>query len=792
MDREVYDWAAYYRRAYEREKKNAARLTARLYEAQNKREELSEKYRRITGSFAWKVLAPARLAGRVLRKLKSGMGAGAGSVDGRKTVDSTGQDAAVYRAYQQELERQMDPYGEWIRLIEPGLRESFLRECSVTDREAQELCVVKAYADMAGIRSMEELWEHGREPELLLLAEHPGCLDLHAARLALAALRTQKDAVFWYGDEDHADEAGRRSAPYFKPEWSPDTLLGFFYFGSYVGIRVSRAKDLQLRGDRDGRRNLYDLCLQLAFTGSACTDSARTGSACRTPLVLYTGRIGQEAGRADSADSGETVLETTVSEDYRRYGNYWGYEQTYTDGKLAALAGLGFEGKAFPTCEQGVWSVVPVISNEPLVSVVIPSKDNYEVLKNCICSFVQKTDYANVEFLIVDNGSSAENRRKVEQFLKNIQRSSKVYGAKYLYEQAPFNFSHMCNCGAQAAEGEYILLLNDDIEIVEENWLKILVGQALLPGTGAVGAKLWYPECERIQHAGITNLAIGPSHKLITFPDDRLYYYGHGAVIMDMIGVTAACLLIRKQIYDELGGLQEEMTVAYNDVEFCFRLYRHGYRNVQRNDAVLWHHESLSRGKDDQSDEKWKRLLSEKARLYAMYPERRENDPYYSAYLTQNSPEYVTGYAYPYEDRLLVCEFCGKETAGAVKRWENGALRLALDRVLIQRKFHEEEPDILFAEGWCYLAGADNAMFSRAFVLLAENGEVLLYSVHDRYRYDVCSILPGEMNIGLAGFTCRIAKAGLRPGRYRTGMLYQHKASGRRYYAGADAVINIE
>ena len=145
--------------------------------------------------------------------------------------------------------------------------------------------------------------------------------------------------------------------------------------------------------------------------------------------------------------------------------------------------------------------------------------------------------------------------------------------------------------------------MNDDIEIIEESWLDRMVGQALQPHTGAVGARLWYAGSERIQHAGITNLPIGPSHKLITFLDDRDYYYGHNRVSYDMAGVTGACLLVAKDRYEQVGGMDETMAVSYNDVDLCFKLLEAGYYNVLRNDAVLYHHESLSRGLDEQDGE---------------------------------------------------------------------------------------------------------------------------------------------------------------------------------------------
>ena len=773
MNREKYNWAAYYRHAYEREKKKTAQLAGKLFEAENKLDELRVKYARLTGSFVWKCLAPFRLVRRAGRKIKrlatERRAIGAPRIDPERYQEILGQ-------YHTELSRQSDPYSEWLAQKEPGLKAEALHECGVSSEEAKKLCRVIAYREIGSLS--DELMQG--EPELILFAEEKECLDADAPRLALACMRAHPEAVFWYEDVCVETAGGqKRCHPYFKPDWSPETLLGFFYFGSYVGIRASVLQAaLRQYGQYDrqysDQERLYAICLSIAF-GDPCGPAV--GAACRTSLVLYTGKYREHYE--------ETILETTNSENYEQYGNYWGYERDYLPIKEACLSHAGYLPQDMAVCPGGpfkdVWSVYPLGDSRilPKVSVVIPSKDNPGVLEKCISSFLEKTDYAEkkLEFLVVDNGSAPENRAQVERYLNGLKEHPLVSRTEYLYEKADFNFSKMCNVGARAATGELILLLNDDIEIIVDNWLRIMVGQTFFPGTGAVGAKLWYPACERIQHAGITNLAIGPSHKLITFPDDRLYYYGHGAVSMNMIAVTAACLLVKKSVYAELGGLNENLAVAYNDVEFCFRLLRNGYRNVQRNDAVLCHHESLSRGRDDLSDEKWDRLLSEKKKLYDLYPEYKGADPYYSPFLTQNSPEYVTGYEYPFEDRLFTAECCKVVPWKQLRRAVSDQLKLTLERVLFQRKFHGEEPDILMAEGWCYLPGADNALYTVFFLLHAESGDgkARLYPVNVRYRYDVCAILPHETNVGLAGFTCRVRKADLEPGTYRAGLLYRHK-----------------
>lgn len=790
MDNKDYGWADYYRYAYEREKKSASVLAGNLYEAERKRDEARAKYQKITGNVVWKCLAPFRLMKRVGRKIKTIT---------RPRVERACADPArereIYEQYITESMRQMDPYREWVRRKEPKFWGIALNKCTVSDEEVEKVCVIRSYEELSGIREADKLLPDERT-ELLLLARDPKSLLEAAPKFALSSMREHKEALFWYADEDHADAKGRRYAPWFKQAWSPDSLIGFFCFGSFVALRADAVRGIELSGDPDPLINLYELCLALAY-GNGGTNM-QAAAACRTPLVLYSvGSVSDNEGKNASPVKRQmqqtdepVVLETTVSEDYRNYPEYWGYEKKYISVKQKAFEKIGLSSMAYPTALRGVWSVAPVCEAYGVVSVVIPSKDNFDVLAACIRSFTEKTDYPAVEFVVVDNGSSEENKKQVEDFLKEIDRLPMVTRTQYLYQKEVFNFSAMCNRGVAASGGEYVLLLNDDIEIIEKNWLKIMVGQALIPGTGAVGAKLWYPDCERIQHAGITNLTIGPSHKLITFPEDRLYYYGHGALVMDMIGVTAACLLVRKEIYDSVGGMNEEMAVAYNDVEFCFKLYRNGYRNVQRNDAVLWHHESVSRGKDDLSDEKWERLLSEKERLYALYPERRGDDPYYSCYLKQNSSEYTAGYEFRHEDRLYTARPEEGKGVSRLLRAKNAAMMLTVERALTQRKYHKSEPDILMVEGWCYLRGGDNAMYE-VFLVLTEGDRYYECPANARYRYDVCAILPHENNIRLAGFSCRIDKIFLQSGRYRVGLLYRHKISGQEFYAESDFTVEV-
>ena len=256
----------------------------------------------------------------------------------------------------------------------------------------------------------------------------------------------------------------------------------------------------------------------------------------------------------------------------------------------------------------------------------------------------------------------------------------------------------------------------------------------------------------------------------------------------NMVGVTAACLLVRKAVYWEVGGLDEELVVAFNDVDFCFKLVEAGYRNVLRNDAALLHHESASRGWDGASEEKWTRLMRERAKLIEKHPWSDKKDPYYSRQLAINAPEYRIGYRYPYERRFLTAVPERRDGKEELARHLSDAVMLTMDRAGKQPKICLEEPDILEAEGWCYVLWQDNCMFERTLILEAQEGDFYYQlPVQERLRPDVEAVLPQQRNIALSGFTCRIRREDLPAGSYTVGMLYRSLCGGKLFYGRSPA-----
>lgn len=771
MGSKHYDWSEYYQAAYEQEKLKNRILGDLISKKEMENELLQKKLERVQKSILGRCMKAFHLPGHIVRTYKKII----------TLNEKTEHDCNTYEEYQEELSRQKNPYGEWIRENEPTERETELKKLSEKDSEGtvkQTLFKVYPYKDFEAIQRLKEL--HGYEGEkILLFAENPACLSKEAGKIASFFFEAEPDKVLWYAQEDEMDDAGNRKNPWFKPIWSPDTLLGFFYFGSFFAVRASNALTIPLKKTDDIYEKIYDFCLKI-------TDRASAGM---TDLILYHRPFIRQNEKQFNCLG---IFETTTSENYLYRKSFWGYEKKYCSIKQDKIKRLGFESLCVQTKDSTIWTVVASNAMESLVSVIIPSKDQPDMLQKNIFAFLERTEYQHVEFIVVDNGSTDVNKDKIKNILLDFERKSNKKFL-YLYKKQDFNFSSMCNRGARASSGKYLLFLNDDIEVIQKDWLTIMVGQACLPGTGAVGAKLWYPEQERIQHAGITNMRIGPSHKLVTFPDDRVYYFGHNSVPYNMLAVTAACLLIQKEIYDAVGGFNENMAVAYNDVDFCFTLFEKGYLNVQRNDAVLYHHESFSRGLDQDTEDKWKRLLEEKEMLYMRHPLLREKDPFYNDNLIDNSPEYITGYQYPFERRLCMNQIEKKDDLKEIVSFEEQMIRLTLERIQTQLKNHISEPSVIFAEGWCYMLNKDNACYERWLILLPEEkGWYYQISLNNRYRYDVEAILPEQIHIELSGFTCRILKEDLIKSNYTVGILYQNKKTKKKVVRLSDQSLRLK
>ncbi|MCI7768237.1 MAG: glycosyltransferase family 2 protein [Oscillospiraceae bacterium] len=414
-------------------------------------------------------------------------------------------------------------------------------------------------------------------------------------------LNEDPELDFIYSDEDKITADGKlRHMPFFKPDWSPDLFMTMNYTNHLSVYRASLVKQTGgLRSEYNGSQD-YDFVLRFM----ELSDNSRVGHISR---ILYHWR-----------ERKESVAFAKGSKNYAA--------EAAKKAKEECLARRGLSGQVIYEPNISQFYIAYDVLGEPLISIVIPSKDNPSILKQCIDSVNRVTKYRNYEIIVVDNGSSPENKSIIESYLKDNN-------AVYIYEKKEFNFSYMCNCGYKASKGEYVLFLNDDIEVFQPDWLERMAGAFQQPYIGAVGAKLLYPDSTLIQHAGVANIKEGPSHSFLRADDNAAYYFGFSKADYNCIAVTGACLMVSRKILNKINGFDESFPVAYNDVDLCYRIYESGYYIVQRNDVIAYHHESLSRGNDMLDEKKLLRLSCERNRLYAKHPSIGNKDPFMNCHL---------------------------------------------------------------------------------------------------------------------------------------------------------------
>lgn len=773
-----YDWTAWYLAAYEEERKKNTVLAGRIADAERRQADAQDNLNRICASPLYRMALGAAAPVRSLARRFRG---GSGSDEELARMEATREQTD---RYEEELWRQSNPYQQWIASCEnknTGVLEN------------GETLVVQGFREIAV-----------PETDVVILAYGEGLISFSAFAAVKNFFDKNTACLLAYADEDfYWEDLTRRMEPWFKPDYSPDTLLAFQYFGHFLAVRTKVLDSMSYRmvSMKDPEAGFYELCLRLEEKIAEFAEGdlrKRQLAVGHLKAVLYHGtyrpagetvrRIAQTSSRREAFLAVQGALRQELAEGrflvtasgrclsvredaLMRRGIRAEFGQGADPDLYHLLYDTSVSGRE--RCTRS-GSENTAIAPHRVVSVIIPSKDHPEVLRKCLHSFRERTAYRFYEWIVVDNGSGDENREK----MKTLQ---KEYGFTYVYARMPFHFSRMCNLGVKYAKGDLLLFMNDDMEIIEGSWLERMAGQALQPHVGAVGAKLWYAGTERIQHAGVTNLAIGPSHKLVTFPDEEDYYYGRNRLTYNVAAVTGACLMVARQKYESVGGMDEGFPISYNDVDLCFKLLEAGYFNVQRNDAILYHHESLSRGLDEDDEGKWERLLAEKETLYRKHPKLCGKDPFYHQELIDNASHYACNYKFSYEDRLCTQEaqfFQKASLRQKLGKARRRSLRLTVDRAEWQHKISRDEPDIFWIMGWSYLPGADNAAFGRRIVLQRSDGAGYLACPVDWHRSDVEAILPGERNIGLAGFVLRLRKEEIQPGEYRIGMLAVNEAAG--------------
>ena len=432
--------------------------------------------------------------------------------------------------------------------------------------------------------------------EFVALLDNDDTLASNALYEVVQVLNENKDLDFIYSDEDKIDLKGHRCDPHFKPDWSPDTLLSLNYICHLAVLRKKIVQ--QVGGFTVGLEGAQDYDLFLKVT-------EKTDRIYHIPKILYHWRMieGSTAMNVNqksyAIDKGKKALEE-------------------------ALKRRGEDALVEYDEDSGYYKIRYKFQKEPSVSILIPTKDFVSILKTCVDSIIEKTSYKNYEIVIINNQSVLP---ETFEFFQEYQKKYSFF--KVIDADMEFNYSKINNMAVQQVKSDYIVLLNNDTEILTPDWLELMIGYASRKHVGAVGVKLLYPDMT-IQHGGVI-LGLGgvASHAYIGKERNELGMYGRLRVPYNYSAVTAACLAISRKKFLEVGGLEEELKVAYNDIDFCLKLLKKGYYNVFLPQVELIHYESKTRGYDN-TEEKYKRFKQEEEYMYQKWQDVLLYDAFYN------------------------------------------------------------------------------------------------------------------------------------------------------------------
>lgn len=438
--------------------------------------------------------------------------------------------------------------------------------------------------------------------DFIAMFDHDDLIPEHALYMFAEELNNNPELDFLYSDQDKIDTSGCRYDPYFKPDFNPDLLRSQNFVDHLAVFRISLARNLRgWRSAFDGSQD-YDFVLRF-------TERLPVENIAHIPHVLYHWRAvpGSLAIDAGAKNYAAARSRQALAEHLER-----------------------MEISAEVTSEYphlSIHRVIYPLSVEPLVSIIIPTRDEVDILRQCMDGIFNKTDYSNFEVIIVNNQSQKSETR---EYFEELLRDGRVRIIDYDH---PFNYSRINNIAVKESNGSILALLNNDLEVINRDWLREMVSHAVRPEIGAVGARLYYPD-GTIQHAGVLLGYKGRAGHMYRYaPKHWLGYWARAVLIQNLTAVTAACLVLRKDVYQSVGGFDEEnFTTTFNDVDLCLRIHEMGYRNLYTPYAELYHHESKTRGlmafqcEEDYFSELWKSHI--------------QNDPAYNPNLSLETEDF--------------------------------------------------------------------------------------------------------------------------------------------------------
>jgi GT2 family glycosyltransferase len=446
--------------------------------------------------------------------------------------------------------------------------------------------------------------------DFIALLDHDDVLTPDALFENALVVNRRPDVDIIYSDEDKIEE-GRLRDPYFKPDWSPDSLLSRNYV-SHLGV-YRRSLLQEIGGFREGFDGSQDYDLVLRA-------SEHSGRVEHIPRVLYHWRIHDESTASHREQKGHAYDAAAQA-----------IEQ--------ALVRRGEPGRVLGSdFLPGTYTVRYEIQRAGRISIIIPTRDHGDDVDRCLTSVFAGLTYPDIEVVLLDNGTTDRNSLSI--FGSWLAREPER--VKLVSYDVPFNFSKINNYAAQQSSGSYLLFLNNDTEVITPDWLEAMVEQAQRPSIGAVGAKLLYAD-GTVQHAGVIiglGGVAGHSHKY--FPSGAPGYFGTLQTVNNFSAVTAACLMVRRDVFDEVGGFDERLAIAFNDVDFCLRVQAAGYQNIYLPHVELFHHESKSRGHED-TPQKRERFFNEQVIMRERWNTGDYADPHYNRNLTLDTEDFAIG-----------------------------------------------------------------------------------------------------------------------------------------------------